>query len=1553
MPFFFNQCLDKKRLKKLILWSLSFQGEYKTLQMIEDLKNLGFQYATSAGVSLSIDDLRIPPKKSTEVLDSEALVLQTVQGRAQGNRTVIEEIQTVVDTWHRTSETVKDHVIDFFEATNILNPVYMMAFSGARGNVSQVRQLVGMRGLMADPNGDIIGYAIRSNFREGLTLTEYMISAYGARKGVVDTALRTADAGYLTRRLVDVAQHIIVQQGSCGTQRGILLQPITDGGKVVLKVQDRLLGRVLARDLYIDGQKIASRNEAIDHGLAYDITNAPNSVKAPPGSRDETPLEVFVRSPLTCALSDGICQLCYGWSFTQNRLVQIGEAVGVIAGQSIGEPGTQLTMRTFHTGGVFTGEVQGEFRAPHGGVIHYPKPFPGVLVRTPYGQIAFLVKEAGSFVIHDEVRNKETVLEVPAHTALFLREGESVRGNQLLGLPGGLDGQGNDKIETRKLVFSDFDGEVVYQNVTRKNMPFPEKYSDKYRREEREEKERNKRPFIAKQRAEKYRLKKRYTLSARVGTLWVLAGQQLDLVSRNLPLFEGSGHLVEMNTLLSRHAFPTEAEGFICREKKSYTERGLSLPVLLPPQSKYQLDQKIDDRAIVQMIEPSHAFSADEAFIYQPRIHTSCAKSSFDGLKDTLAIESKNGEIFVIPDYTQQIGGQEKRHRLTYKNDNSLNPLRKTLYPWTKDLGWQNSDASRHLEIFYFGPRYRSQHEGARVWNHKLFTAASRQHGLFFVTPYFFHEINDQGSFGDIKFQVALQQKNKEGIRRKKADRLNEPTKLFNQTSFWVEAGETFAPGRNKILTETQASQAGLCTITCLKGSQQTNPAVRLGKPPTDSQNREGKNRLKNPREKDALFLQIGVQPQFPFDPHPQTLRQTIIEHQPGWFHLPGAHSQPPEFHGQRVLCQPVIMTMKCGEHGLRSPKTTQSLYDKIYRTTGSRKEHESVLPIGLLKNIRLLSLLRHPRMIHLLQKESGKIIERLAHTIIVSNPKNPWYGLFGTYKSWQIKKAQERLLKNKFEYVFDSVTGTRPKTMPRVHYLCGKKERLNSLSLGSLYQTVAEFSLDQIPHTLQRLENNSNFELSPIMTQKVLSKSIKVEDVSPDISVYGAFQAQYSDSADILLKVPVNKSAKNTFWSKQVPSRFIPNDGKSRVSIVPFLLPNGTYLKKDGFFCRFFIQFSPPLERGDQIGNWRLRWTPPWHPETAQLSEQTMTLSFVKRPLLHTKDEEVFHPPSTWLMYGEIFIRRRRSITKKGEVLKTASNECVLLEEKDKQTFAFSRPRSLSHLAIGDILRFGDEIEPGIGIPITGQVIYMTPNQVTIRKGQPILFYNLGSIHVKPNQCISKGHPLVTLSYQRLITGDIVQGIPKVEQLFEAQARDKETEVKLTRFLVKSFRRLQAKVPSKQAFDKSISMIQHKIIENIQKVYLSQGVSIADIHFELIIRRMTSWGKIRRVGHTGLFRHEILPLHRIEKVNAGTEGKKAIYEPVIVGISESALNAESFLSAASFQETSRVLARDAIEGKIDFLRGIKERVIAGDLIPAGTGFVEHIAYVPERPKDF
>jgi DNA-directed RNA polymerase beta' subunit len=254
--YFFNRCFDKNRLKALILWLLNNTDEDTTLEIVEKLKDLGFQYATKAGLSLSIDDLKIPPRKDWVVSEAGKLVEDTHQEYLRGRITSVESIQQLVDTWHRASEILKKEVIHHFQATDILNPVYMMAFSGARGNISQVRQLVGMRGLMADPQGQIIGFPIRSNFKEGLTVTEYMISCYGARKGLVDTALRTADAGYLTRRLVDVSQHVVVRIPTCATKKGIFIKDIKDSGKVLLSLKDRLIGRVLSTDVFSSGSSI-------------------------------------------------------------------------------------------------------------------------------------------------------------------------------------------------------------------------------------------------------------------------------------------------------------------------------------------------------------------------------------------------------------------------------------------------------------------------------------------------------------------------------------------------------------------------------------------------------------------------------------------------------------------------------------------------------------------------------------------------------------------------------------------------------------------------------------------------------------------------------------------------------------------------------------------------------------------------------------------------------------------------------------------------------------------------------------------------------------------------------------------------------------------------------------------------------------------------------------------------------------------------------------------------------------------------------------------------
>ena len=444
---FWNQTFDKGRLKIFVLWFLKKYGEHKTIELVEELKNIGFKYATKAGISLGIEDLKIPPKKNSLLMDAEQLSLATIKQYKRGEITGVERFQRLIDTWHRTSERLKQEVIDNFEATDILNPVYMMAFSGARGNISQVRQLVGMRGLMSDPQGQIIDFPIRSNFREGLTLTEYIISSYGARKGIVDTALRTANAGYLTRRLVDVAQHVIISNFDCGTKRGIFLTDMKEGNKTIYSLQNRLIGRVLARDVYNNKKiKIASRNLEVSPDLSANIAFSNK--------------KIFVRSTLTCQTKKLVCQLCYGWSLAQGNLVGIGEAVGVVAAQSIGEPGTQLTMRTFHTGGVFSGDVSDQIRAPFNGIVEYKNPIAGTLIRTPEGKIAFLTKNEGSFLVHRPDFSETKKFKIPFYTLLFLKNGSSTEEKEVIAQISSINRQINATDQAELTIKSEFSGQL-------------------------------------------------------------------------------------------------------------------------------------------------------------------------------------------------------------------------------------------------------------------------------------------------------------------------------------------------------------------------------------------------------------------------------------------------------------------------------------------------------------------------------------------------------------------------------------------------------------------------------------------------------------------------------------------------------------------------------------------------------------------------------------------------------------------------------------------------------------------------------------------------------------------------------------------------------------------------------------------------------------------------------------------------------------------------------------------------------------------------------------
>ena len=334
---FVNRVMDRKGLKALIAQCYRELGPAATTQLVDGIKTLGFHYATMAGITIGIGDIKVPAEKVKLLATADTKVNEIDREFRRGFITEDERYNQTVDVWRGTTDDVTEKMLAGLDKRG---SVWMITHSGARGNVTQVHQLAGMRGLMADPSGRIIDLPIRSNLREGMSVLEYFISSHGARKGLADTALRTADSGYLTRRLVDVAQDVITREDDCGTDLGTWITR-EESTQIPEPFVDRLVGRMAALDLVDEktGEQIVARNDEIDE-VAIERIEALGIER------------VSVRSPLTCAARHGVCRMCYGRNLATGRLVDLGQAVGIIAAQSIGEPGTQLTMRTFHTGGV-------------------------------------------------------------------------------------------------------------------------------------------------------------------------------------------------------------------------------------------------------------------------------------------------------------------------------------------------------------------------------------------------------------------------------------------------------------------------------------------------------------------------------------------------------------------------------------------------------------------------------------------------------------------------------------------------------------------------------------------------------------------------------------------------------------------------------------------------------------------------------------------------------------------------------------------------------------------------------------------------------------------------------------------------------------------------------------------------------------------------------------------------------------------------------------------------------------------------------------------------
>ena len=448
---FLTNTVTKKALENIVHETFSNFGSITSSSLLDSLKFLGFYYATNAGISINIEDLKTPnmKKKFLETANEETKYVS--EQWQQGFVSDTERFQSIIDSWNVATESLKNRIVDYYQNFDPANNLYIMAFSGARGNMSQVRQLVGMRGLMSDQEGRIIDLPIKANFREGLSSIDYIISSYGARKGIVDTALKTADSGYLTRRLIYVAQDLIIREIDCKTKSGVIvfLKPNTNFKNIT--------GRVL----------ISSYNLNNSKEIAKKFNNSILNPKVLSSLKELSPLILKLRSPLTCNSNGSICQKCYGWDLAQKQMISLGETVGIIAAQSIGEPGTQLTMRTFHTGGIFTSEVLQQLSAPFSGKLQVPDSLKTISYRTSHGIVVSKLQQETKIILLNWNGKKEEIF-LKIGSFLYINKSQFVKKGELIS-------EYSDRAfiagaRRLKPIYTTFSGEIKFESLLVRNI---------------------------------------------------------------------------------------------------------------------------------------------------------------------------------------------------------------------------------------------------------------------------------------------------------------------------------------------------------------------------------------------------------------------------------------------------------------------------------------------------------------------------------------------------------------------------------------------------------------------------------------------------------------------------------------------------------------------------------------------------------------------------------------------------------------------------------------------------------------------------------------------------------------------------------------------------------------------------------------------------------------------------------------------------------------------------------------------------------------------------
>lgn len=1320
---FHNNVIGGTAIKRLISRLIDHFGMAYTSHILDQVKTLGFRQATATSISLGIDDLLTIPSKGWLVQDAEQQSLILEKHNHYGNVHAVEKLRQSIEIWYTTSEYLRQEMNPNFRMTDPFNPVHIMSFSGARGNASQVHQLVGMRGLMSDPQGQMIDLPIQSNLREGLSLTEYIISCYGARKGVVDTAVRTSDAGYLTRRLVEVVQHIVVRRTDCGTIRGISVN--TRNGMMIPEriLIQTLIGRVVADDIYIGLRCIVVRNQDIGIGLINRFITF------------QTPT-IFIRTPFTCRNTSWICRLCYGRSPIHGDLVELGEAVGIIAGQSIGEPGTQLTLRTFHTGGVFTGGTAEYVRAPSNGKIKFNEDLVHP-TRTRHGYPAFIcninlyVTIESDDIIHNMI--------IPSKSFLLVQNDQYIKSEQVIAEIRAGTYTFNLKEKVRKHIYSDSEGEMHWSTDVYHASEFL--YSNVH-------------------------------ILPKTSHLWILSGKSCRSDTIHFLLRKDQDQI-------NSHSLSTEKK----KISNLFVRNDPVKHKLFSFETFGTKERGITDYSIFNQI-----ICTDYSHLMYSAI--------FNNIFYLLAKRRRNR--FVIP--FQWI--QEQKNKLMSPSGVSIEiPI--------------NGIFHRNSILAYFDdPQYRRQNSGITKY---------RTIGI--------HSLFQKEDLIEYR-----------GIKELKPKYQNKVDRFF------------FIPEEVHILPESSSimirnnSLVGIGTPITLNIRSRVGGLVRLEKKKKKIELKIFSGNIHFPGEMDKISRHSSI-----LIP-PGTVKKKKRKEAKkinNWIYVQWIATTKKKYF---VLVRPVILYeipdsihfVKLFPQDLFQERDNLELRVLNYILYGNGKSIRGISDTRI-QLVRTCLVLNWDQ-----GKKSSSIEEAPASFVEVSTN-----GLIEYF-------IRIDLVKSHMSYI-------RKRNDPSGLGLIPDKEsdRVNINPFFSIHsKTKIQQSLIQNHGTIRMLLNRNKECRSWI----ILSSS-------------NCFQMR-----------PFN-NVKYHNGIKKDP--IIPINNKNSLGPLGIALQVANYYS----FYRLITHNQVSITNNLQL-------------------DKLIEICHVMKYYLMDENDKIFKPDLSknivlnpfhlnWYFLHHNYFEKTLTIISLGQFI--CENICITQKKNEP------------HLKLK-----------------SGQVLTVQMDSVIIRSANPYLATPGATIHGHYGEILDEGDILVTFIYEKSRSGDITQGLPKVEQILEIRSIDS-----ISMNLEKRIDAWNECIPRILGIpwgfligaELTIAQSRISLVNKIQKVYRSQGVHIHNRHIEIIVRQITSKVLVSEDGMSNVFLPgELIGLLRAERTGRALE-EAICYRALLLGITKTSLNTQSFISEASFQETARVLAKAALRGRIDWLKGLKENVVLGGIIPVGTGF--------------